>query len=200
MVVVAVAKDVWRVPKDVKTNDDGKFIDQIRRYPQAFAQLYRLHFDRIFRYCVHRLFNRTAAEDVTSTVFMKVVENLSRFRGDEKDFSCWLYQIATNTINSYLRDSLRKKTLLDNFALQQSVQGNDCESPCHHAEKMLLLHQAMLTLKPKHQAAITLRYFERKNYSDIAVILGASEATIRSQLSRALRKLRKHITKAEKNA
>ena len=41
--------------------------------PDAFAQLYRMHYDGVFRYCCHRLFNRQSAEDVTSTVFFKVM-------------------------------------------------------------------------------------------------------------------------------
>jgi len=37
----------------------------------ALGRLYELYYDRIFRFCVHRLFNRTTAEDVTSSVFLR---------------------------------------------------------------------------------------------------------------------------------
>jgi RNA polymerase sigma-70 factor (ECF subfamily) len=50
---------------------------------------------------VHRLFERQAAEDVTSDVFLKAVENIHRFKGNEKQFRNWLYRIATNAINNY---------------------------------------------------------------------------------------------------
>jgi len=76
--------------------------------PAVFTELFRRHYDRVFRYCVHRLFNRHIAEDVTSTVFLKVVENLSKFRGDEDDFRNWLYRVATNQINQHLRKAKRR--------------------------------------------------------------------------------------------
>lgn len=55
-------------------NNSGLVI-QARIDRAAFVQLYRRHYDTIFRYCVHRLFDRAAAEDVTSEVFLKMVEN-----------------------------------------------------------------------------------------------------------------------------
>jgi len=49
--------------------------------PDAFAQLYLLHYNDVFHYCIRRLFDRHCAEDVTSTVFFKVMHNLSSFDG-----------------------------------------------------------------------------------------------------------------------
>jgi len=43
--------------------------------PDAFARLYLIHYDAVFRYCLRRLFDRHSAEDVTSTVFF----NFNRF-------------------------------------------------------------------------------------------------------------------------
>lgn len=42
---------------------------EAKRDGAAFARLYRMHYERVFRYCSRRLFNRHVAEDVTSTVF-----------------------------------------------------------------------------------------------------------------------------------
>jgi RNA polymerase sigma factor (sigma-70 family) len=57
----------------------------------------------------------------------------------------------------------------------------------------------MLTLKPKEQAIVTMRFFENLKTEEIAEVFGTSAATVRSQLSRALVKLRKHITYAQKD-
>ena len=58
----------------------AKLIATARTDPDAFAVLYQQHYEAVYRYCVHRLFDRSAAEDVTSTVFLKVVESFHRFR------------------------------------------------------------------------------------------------------------------------
>ena len=61
------------------------------------------------------------------------------------------------------------------------------------SEKLALLKQAMLALKPRYQTIITLRFFENMKLIEIAEVLGSSPGTVRSQLSRALAKLRKQL-------
>ena len=67
-------------------DEDSGLLIQARRDRAAFVQLYRRHYDVIFRYCAHRLFDRAAAEDVTSEVFLKMVENFHCFKGTEAQF------------------------------------------------------------------------------------------------------------------
>jgi len=54
-------------------------IQEAKKDRAAFARLYRMHYERVFRYCSRRLFNRHAAEDVTSTVFFKVMRKMDSF-------------------------------------------------------------------------------------------------------------------------
>ena len=61
------------------------------------------------------------------------------------------------------------------------------------AEKLAVLRQAILTLKPRYQTIIALRFFENLKLTEIAEVLGSSPGTVRSQLSRALAKLKKKI-------
>jgi RNA polymerase sigma-70 factor (ECF subfamily) len=55
------------------------------------------------------------------------------------------------------------------------------------------LKNAILSLKPKYQTIITLHYFEKMKYDRIAEVLGTTPATVRSQLSRGVEKLRKKM-------
>ena len=160
----------------------------------AFARLYRLHYDEVFRYCARRLFNRHTAEDVTSIVFFKVMRRISSFKGNSRDFRNWLYRIATNAVNDHLRTAKRRADAIRNIAL---VHGSDhtldAESNCELQEEILHVKQALLTLKPKQQTVITLRFFEKMKLNDIAEILGQNPATTRSQLSRALSSLKRAL-------
>lgn len=160
----------------------------------AFAQLYRLNYDKVFRYCARRLFNRHTAEDVTSIVFFKVMTAIHSFQGDSRDFRNWLYRIATNAINDHLRTAKRRADAIQNIALAHgSDHALDAESNCDYQEKILPVKQALLTLKPKQQTVITLRFFEKLKLNEIADILGQNPATTRSQLSRALSNLRRKL-------
>ncbi|HUT31426.1 MAG TPA: sigma-70 family RNA polymerase sigma factor [Sedimentisphaerales bacterium] len=171
-----------------------RLLAEARTNPTAFTALYRRHYDAVFRYCVHRLFERHAAEDVTSAVFLKVVENLARFKGDEQQFRNWLYRIATNEVNNRLRRTARQNGLIERVRAKVSRQNSDCRASTDELnEKLAMLKQAVLTLKPKYQAIITLRFFENMKLTQVAEVLGASPGTIRSQLARALGKLRKRL-------
>lgn len=179
---------------DSQAANDGQIIAEAHSDPAAFARLYRRHYDGVFRYCVHRLFERQAAEDVSSAVFLKVVENFRRFRGSEQDFRNWLYKIATNADNNHLRKTVRRDCLLK-AVREQADPTVDCQSSMDsQAEKLALLKRAMFKLKPRYQTIITLRFFENLKLTEIAEVLGSSSGTVRSQLARAIAKLRKKLT------
>jgi len=163
----------------------------------AFARLYRMHYERVFRYCCRRLFNRHAAEDVTSEVFFRVMKTISTFDGNSNGFRNWLYRIATNAVNDHLKTAKRRADTITNAA-QQHGRGRvfAAESDKDLQKKNLAVKKAILSLKPKYQTVITLRFFEKMKLIEIAEILGQNPATIRSQLARGLSKLRKELRAA----
>lgn len=172
-------------------DENSGLVSQARSDRAAFVRLYRRHYDAIFRYCVHRLYQRAAAEDVTSDVFLKMVEKFNRFRGTDEQFRNWLYRIAINAVNNHLRKTVRQSNLLK-FAPEQN---NSLLSNCEESSmKLALLRQAVLALKPRYQTIITLRFFENMKLIEIAEILGSSPGTVRSQLARALEKLREKMS------
>ena len=175
-----------------KAANDGQLIAEACSDPAAFVQLYRRHYDAIFRYCVHRLFERQTAEDVTSQVFLKVVENFGSFKGNEQQFRNWLYKIATNAVNDHFRKTARRASLLRTACKQANSRAADCpDTRDESTEKLALLKEAVLSLRPRYETIITLRFFENLKLTEIAEVLGSSDGTVRSQLARALAKLRK---------
>lgn len=162
--------------------------------PTTFSELYRQNYDVVFRHCAHRLFDRSAAEDVTSATFMKAATGFHRFRGNGKKFQSWVLRIATNAVNDYLRSSNRRQKLLNNIAAQMTLLNGEGQAD-EDAEKLEAVKKALLSLKPRHQTVIAMRFFDNMKPAEIAEILGRSPATVRSQLSRALAALRKTMSK-----
>ena len=180
--------------QEIGNTDQDLLIREACSDSAAFAQLYRLHYDNIFRYCARRLFNRHTAEDATSTVFFQAMRTIGSFEGNSKDFRNWLYRIATNAVNDHLRTAKRRADAIRNMALMHGSDHTlDSESDTECQEEMLPVKRALLTLKPKQQTVITLRFFEKLKLTEIAEILGQNPATTRSQLSRALSSLRKKL-------
>ena len=165
--------------------------------PDAFAQLYLLHYNNVFNYCVHRLFDHHHAEDVTSTVFLKAMHSLESFDGRAADFRNWLFRIATNAVNDYLRDTKRRADVMQRVVKNMRVESVfDVSSDDVLLEKKAHLKQALLSLKPKYQAVITFHFFEKMKLTEIAACLDKSPSTIRTWLSRATAKLRKKLSAA----
>jgi RNA polymerase sigma-70 factor (ECF subfamily) len=183
---------VISVDNENKAADEKQLIARAWSDRAAFVRLYRRHYDAVFRYCMHRLFERTAAEDVTSEVFLKVVGNIHRFKGNERQFRNWLYRIATNAVNNHLRKAARRNRLLKVAREQANSPVADCGES---AEKLAVLKEAVFSLRPRYQTIITLRFFENLKLTEIAEVLGSSSGTVRSQLARALAKLRKVLAK-----
>jgi RNA polymerase sigma-70 factor (ECF subfamily) len=154
----------------------------------ALGRLYELYYDRIFRFCVHRLFNRSTAEDVTSAVFLTVARMMREFKGQtEQDFRSWIYTIAANQANAHIRKTMRRQRIMENVV--RSHREDDEGSEAWSSLDWPTLYAAIQELKPEHQTILTLRFFENMDYDEIARIVDARPATIRVTLHRILRRL-----------
>ncbi len=183
---------VGTMAKTVKKTDNNGLVLRARTDADALGRLYELYYQRIFRFCVHRLFSKETAEDVTSTVFLEVAIKIRTFTGrTEQDFRNWLYAIAANQANAYIRKTLRRNKLLEEAAASMTADcGDSAEVDWPR------LYSAILKLKPKHQTIITLRFFEDMEFEQIAKIINAREASVRVMLHRILKKLRGHLQAA----
>jgi len=177
----------------VRQKDTDELVLQARTDADALGQLYDLYYDRIFQFCVHRLFSKETAEDITSSVFLTVADRIRGFKGQtQADFQNWLYAIAINQTNAYIRKTSRRQKLLEEASASSGV--SDTDSADDSAEpNWPVLYQAVLRLKPKHQTIVTLRFFENLDFEQIGQIIKIRPATVRVTLHRILKQLRNHL-------
>ena len=181
-----------------ETDNSACLVEAARYDRTAFAQLFRRHYDEILRYCTRRLSGRETAEDITSAVFLKMVNNFDTFRGDDGGFRVWLYRIATNEINSHFRKVGRHARFLE--SLQNQPPPDDAPDPGlrdDNQTRIAHLHQAMAKLKPAYRDIVALRYFQGLNSEEIGKILGTKPVTVRSKLARALRMIEKEYRRGD---
>lgn len=186
---------VGAMAKSVEQNDNDELVLRARTQADALGRLYEMYYERILGFCVHRLFNKEIAEDITSTVFLEVARRIRTFSGQrEQDFRNWLYTIAVNQVNAYIRKTSRRKRLLAQAAgSMKEPSSNDNGSS---APDWPRIYTAILELKPEHQTIITLRFFENLRFEQIGRILNIREATLRVTMHRILNKLRNHLQTA----
>ena len=78
----------------------------------AFAELYRRHLDRVYRYLLVRVSNSHDAEDLAAQTFMQAMQRINQFRG-QAEFATWLLSIARNKANDYFRGRREVASLED---------------------------------------------------------------------------------------
>jgi len=174
--------------KLIERTEDDDLVLKAQTQADALGRLYELYYERIFRFCVHRLFDKETAEDVTSAVFLEVARKIRSFKGRTgQDFANWLYAIAANQANAHIRKTSRRRRLLENAIASTAASNSDGQS---NEPDWPRLYTAIRKLKPKHQTIVTLRFFENLPYEEIAEILNVSQNTARVTVHRILEKLR----------
>jgi RNA polymerase sigma-70 factor (ECF subfamily) len=172
--------------------DSDDLVLRARSDADALGKLYDLYYDRIYRFCVHRLFNRDIAEDITAGIFLNVARSIRSFKGRcEADFRSWLYAVAINQTNAYIRKTTRRQKLFEEAAAVTISSTNNPDNIS--GLDWPALHKAILKLKPNHQTIVTLRFFENMEFEEIGRIIKTNPSTVRVTLHRILKQLRNHL-------
>ncbi|PKB78376.1 MAG: hypothetical protein BZY88_18585 [SAR202 cluster bacterium Io17-Chloro-G9] len=75
----------------------------------AFARLYEIHVERVYRYLLSRLGQPADAEDVTAEVFIRAMKSLRSYKTRGTPLIAWLYRIAHNQAVNYLKKGARRR-------------------------------------------------------------------------------------------
>lgn len=157
--------------------------------PEALEKVCSLYIPKIYNYVLRRVGRVHDAEDITSTVFEKVLNNLGTFDSTRASFSTWVFKIAINTINDYYRSAGRKKEIaLEEVAF---TEGPCSDSDLERIDMYLVMMELLHKLSAKYQEVLTLRYFADMRVSELAETLGISETAASKRVVRGLEQLEK---------
>ena len=175
--------------------NERELVEKAQQSREAFGLLYEKYYDGIYRFALHRTANVQTALDITSTVFIKALDGIGKFRWRDIPFSAWLYRIATNEINGYFRSKKHHTVSIDENPHVLEIEDPvneimEAEDEMQRHEDFLRLHGRIAELPVQYQDVITLKYFEKKSLKEISDILGTKEGTVKSLLHRGLEKLR----------
>ena len=158
----------------------------------AIAVFYEQYHDAIYRFLYYRLGDPQAAEDLTSEVFLRMINSLADYRPQNVSFQAWLYQIARNlSIDHYRKASNRKQTILeDNLVTGDSSFGSSVERKL----TSITLRQALTQINEDQRDVLVMRFVAGMPISDVAQALRRSENAIKALQRRGLLALRKILT------
>src|SRR5687767_11051507 len=84
-------------------------VEAARNDPSSFAALYEAHFERIYAFVMHRVRDRSVAEDLTAEVFRQALAAIGGFEWRGVPFASWLYRIAANQIADHFARTARER-------------------------------------------------------------------------------------------
>lgn len=159
---------------------------------QTLEELFDQYSGLIYRYILLMINHKEEAEDLTQEVFIRAYKGLDHFRG-QSSYKTWLYSIARNI--TY--DHYRKKKMVSAFKniLQSQSEELFPDEIVEMKEQSRFLHQAILELKLPYREIIILRKIKGYPISETAMILGWTEAKVKTTLHRALKSLKKQLDK-----
>lgn len=143
----------------------------------------------IYRYALHLTRNRPDADDLYQETALKAFRAWDRLPCDA-NHRAWLYRIATNTFLSDKRKTSRLRSLDGEAAEMIPAASRDDDGRLDAGKLLADVEQFIKTLPPKQRVALVQRKYLEMGYSDIAALLGCSEAAARRSVHEALRKLR----------
>jgi RNA polymerase sigma factor (sigma-70 family) len=155
------------LPADVR--DDAGFCSV---YTGQFAHLVRLAFVTTG--------GLASAEDLVQDVFVE----LYRRRGTVSDPVAWLRRATVNRCTSWVRRRV----------VERKHAGRDQRLPdTALSPDAVAVRAALATLRPRHRAAVFLRYYLDLSEVDIALALGCRPGTVKSLLHRGLTVMKEHL-------
>ncbi|MFZ6001088.1 MAG: RNA polymerase sigma factor [Bacteroidota bacterium] len=168
-----------------------QIIERSKRDASAFAELYEKYFDRIFHFLLRQTDDEEVAGDLCSQTFVNALSHLKSYQHRGFPFSAWLYKIAGNEVNKYYRKNKNKKV----FSIEEVRVRELVELADENWDEGLIqqLLNFMKDLPTDMLQVLELRFFEDKDFKEIAFILDMTESGAKMRTYRALDKLRKNF-------
>ena len=175
--------------KDVSHETDERLlIEEAKKDPGRFAELYELNFERVYAFIGRRVRQRAEVQDLTADVFRRALEGLSRFEWRGVPFSAWLFRIATNAISNHRQRAARETTGSD-LEVEEASGGTVSGS----VENRSALYRLVRDLPPDQRHVIQMRFAEEKGIREIAEAMGRTEGAVKQLQFRAIQNLRERM-------
>ncbi|MBI3173872.1 MAG: RNA polymerase sigma factor [Chloroflexi bacterium] len=173
--------------------DEVRLARQAISSAEAFAELYRRHVTRVYRYHMAHTGNVKDSEDLTSQTFMAALEGIRSYRG-EAPFAAWLMGIASRKRALFFRGT-RPEVQIE-AADQIPSPGLLPDQEAGQRLQLESVSRALKQISPDRAEAIILTTFGGLKYAEAARLLHKSEAAVKMLVSRGLQDLRERTSLA----
>lgn len=169
------------IQKSVKKAQEGD--------KESLQKLYNHFFNQIYYYVYSRINSLHETQEITSEVFLSMIENISKFKG-ESSFKNYIFGIAKNKIRDYIRNKYKSsdyilQSYFEDQAFDQIVQ----EEPDNTYKNKLRSALKFITsmLNPRYAKVLDLRFNQMNSVEETAKIMGITDNNVKVMQHRAIK-------------
>jgi len=175
--------------------EEKDFIKELidpRTQNTAFQKLLREYQKPLYQIIRNIVIDHDDAHDVLQNTFIKVFQNISKFKGDSKLFS-WVYRIATNEAITFINNKAKRSKLTSAELQSKLVDNLQSDVYFEGDEIQLKLQKALVLLPEKQQLVFKMKYFEELKYEEISEIIGTSVGALKASYFHAVKKIEEYL-------
>jgi RNA polymerase sigma-70 factor (ECF subfamily) len=154
----------------------------------ALARLYEEHHERVRRFA-RRLVGEEAAEDLVHDTFLTLPKAMRRWNR-ESSLRTFIIGVALNHARHHVRAATRRRAAMQRFSAEPPERAASPADALDQRQLAELLMRALDTLSFQHRSTFVLCDVEERSAAEAGELLGIPEATVRTRLFHARKKLR----------
>ena len=162
----------------------------------AWAQIVRQHWRKVFNIAYKFTGKHDEAEDLTQDVFLKIFKSLDTF-DRRANFQTWLVSVSRNLCIDHYRSVRKERETIDRAVdpgdLTPAAPTVSPVAALEQADRVTLLKKALANLPPTLRSAVLLRDIQELSYQEIADKLELPEGTVKSRINRGRTELARQI-------
>ncbi|WP_442590715.1 RNA polymerase sigma factor [Pedobacter sp. AW31-3R] len=158
----------------------------------AFSELYEIYVKRIYAFALNILKSPVLAEDIVQEVFIRLWETSANL--DPKlSLQAYLFTIARNLSLNVIRKASKETLITDEIARYAQDKNGNGLTFTEHRQTREFIAQAVSQLPPQRKLIYELCHGKGYTYKQAAEELGIKDATINSQMVKAIRAIRQYL-------
>lgn len=179
----------------LNTQQEQEAVRKLKRGDtQAFTRLFYAYENRLFGYSASLLPDKKDAEEIVQEVFYQLWKNRERL-DENKNFKSLLFTITKRIVYKQIRKCARQLVYQQEQAEEMEVSWSATEDLYQYHELETNIHKIVESMSLKRKQVFMMSRFQGMNNQEIASQLNISLSTVENHINKALRILKKELSR-----
>ena len=177
---------------------DDKLVELLKKgNTEAFAEIYKRYWQKMFSVAYHSLGNKQEAEEIVQDVFVSIWGRISEL--DIKHLGVYLVVSVKHKATNYIKSQINFRKFQEYQIFHEIQQSHSTEEVVHFSDLSKAVEEAMKKLPEKSAEIFRKSRFENQSVKDIAHEFDLSEKAVEYHLTKSVKVLREQLKSYQSN-